>query len=222
MEHALLQLLLTSLSQNIKKRREINEMKQNILKSLMGFAMLLLATQAQALLITPSTTSLVPDGCGGDAACLAAASSTSASVIRTYIEDTYDVVELYKSESGAASGEGDDEGAFAGVYDTEFANSTTDPEDAWIEFVGDAGDEISCPDCYLLVKDGNHQPAWYLFDIGTWDGMEDIHLEDFWLGGGAISHIAIYGGEHNVPEPGILALLGLGLVGIFVSRRKVK
>lgn len=74
----------------------------------------------------------------------------------------------------------------------------------------------SCPNCYLLVKDGNQAPTWYLFDLGYWDGIENIILSDFWLGKGAISHVSIWG----VPEPGMVGLLAIGLLGMVVVRRK--
>lgn len=199
------------------------------IKLLMGFAMLLLGTQAQALLITPSTTSLVPGvACtsvtpDGATAC----ASNDANTIDEFIVDMYGVTALYKSDvpgekdASYPSENGIDGGAFAGSYDTVFANTITDPSTASITFnIG--SDSIDCPDCYLLVKDGNQNPAWYLFDIGTWNGEATIDLSGFWPYQGAISHVAIYGGEQTVPEPGILALLGLGLVGMVASRRKVK
>lgn len=194
-------------------------MKQNLIKLLMGFAFLMLGTQAQALLLTPSDADLWGD-------------ETSASEIVSIIEGLYGVTELYKSNvrdkndlDYGTDSSGIDEKAFAGSYDTVFTNSLTDPSDAWLTY--NAGtSSIACPDCYLLVKDGDHNPAWYLFDLttdtGTWNGTDDIHLEGFWPDGGAISHIAIFGREQSVPEPGILALLGLGLVGMIVSRRKAK
>ena len=195
-------------------------MKLNIFKLLIASTILLLSTQVQALLITPSTTSLVPGaGCGGDLVCEAATSSTSSSVIDAYIEDMYGVTELYKADqvNGASPAEA---GSFAGDYDTAFLATPDDPSGAMITFTGP--DSIDCPDCYLLVKDGNHNPAWYLFDIGSWDGMETIELADFWPYGGAISHVSIFGDAPSVPEPGVLALLGLGLVVMVASRKKVK
>lgn len=191
------------------------KMKNNIHKLLMGFAMLLLGTQAQALLITPYD-------CGTTYSCITGDNTDNAEIV-SFIEVMYGVTELYKSnvsENPADLGFGIDEKAFASEYDTVFANSTTDPQDAWISFVGSSS--IDCPDCYLLVKDGNHSPAWYLYDIGMWNGEDDIHLEGFWPYGGAISHIAIFGNSYNLPEPGILALLGLGLIVMVATRRKAK
>jgi hypothetical protein len=48
---------------------------------------------------------------------------------------------------------------------------------------------------YLLVKGGKQKPAWYLFDISSWDGMATISLSGFWPGKGSISHISIFNAQ---------------------------
>lgn len=74
---------------------------------------------------------------------------------------------------------------------------------------------------YLLVKDGRHAPAWYLFDLqnlnpgGAWNGTDPLVLSGFWPGPGAISNVRVYG----APEPTSLLLIGLGLVGVAGLRR---
>ncbi len=125
--------------------------------------------------------------------------------------DTSDLSLLYKAEAG-----GSDEGPFANDYMTLFSG---DPNDALITW-GLLGDSITCPECYLVVKDGSPQPK-YLFDLGSWDGMESLSLEGFYPGNGAISHVAIFGNPTvQVPEPGTLALLGLGLIGLTLTQKK--
>lgn len=111
---------------------------------------------------------------------------------------------------------GGEEGSFAAFYETSYFTDANDPEGATIEFGGDPGDEITCPECFLLVKGGRaHDPIWYAFDIGGWNGTDDIVLEDFWPAQGAISHVQIAGMETpSVPEPTMLLLFATCLIGL--------
>lgn len=117
-------------------------------------------------------------------------------------------------------GQASDSGLFATSYDTVFSNTAADPSDALISFVG--GSAIACPACYLAIKDGNHQPSYYFYDLAAWDGMESLVLEDFWPQGGAISHVSIWGAStprQDVPEPATIALVGLALLAAGAARR---
>ncbi len=124
-------------------------------------------------------------------------------------------------------------GTYAGSYSTAFYNPPDDPSDATITWEGGTAPNI--PDgnpLYLVVKDGNNVPYWYIFDLrsldldgnGTfeysWDGKDAIQLEAFWPDNGAISHIDIYGVA--VPDSGLTAaMLGLGVLGVgYMARRK--
>jgi hypothetical protein len=181
-----------------------------LIKLLVALVLTLTGLEVQALAITPSDC----DDFGGTIAC-DTGYNTSASRINTYIETTYGVTSLYKSDVGSG-----DSKAFAGSYNTTFSGTATDPMNALIEYVG--GQSITCPACYLLVKGGKHTPAWFLYDIGSWNGTDSVSLTDFWPQKGAISHVAIYGdsGKNTVPAPGPLVLLTIGLVGLGVRQWK--
>lgn len=134
---------------------------------------------------------------------------------------------VYKQDQG-----GSESGNGMGYYTTAFTyESFGDASGATITYDGPLN--ISCPSCFLIVKDGNHTPAQYIFNISTWNGTDTITLPGFWVGQGAISNIAIWNNANSsvgggggvgslVPEADTYAMLlaGLGLVG-FAARRKL-
>lgn len=154
--------------------------------------------QAQALLLTPGDA----DGSGyGPSNCEPECVET--------VFGTDDLQLLYKADVGESVLES---GPFSPYYQTGFSSSSGDGvTGATITNVGDAW--ITCGECYLAVKDGNHNPGYYFFDLSGWDGQEVISLSGFWVGNGAISHVSIWGDQNiSVPEPGTLSLLGAGLL----------
>lgn len=132
------------------------------------------------------------------------------------------LTQLYKKEVDS----GVEEGPYASYYDTTFYNSPTEPEEAEIKWVGSGTDPfISSDPLYLLVKDGNNDPIWYIFDLFTnrWDGKDTIYLDNFWPNNGGISHVTIFGNPTPVPEPATMVLFGTGLIGLAgIGRRKLK
>ncbi len=129
--------------------------------------------------------------------------------------------ELYKQDVGGA-----ESGSFAGSYTTSFFNDPDDPEDATITWV--VGEpKFNSVELFLLVKDGNQDPAQYLFNVSEWDRMTTLMLDDFWPDQGAISHIAFYGGEGPdtqdvVPEATSLVVWGVlaAVCGVGARRRR--
>jgi hypothetical protein len=158
--------------------------------------------QAHALPITPSTDTLLT----GDQTSQAQINAAIAGYLGSSVE-------LYKQNVG-----GSEEGVLAGSYVTTFSNTLSDPSDALIDYVGGA---YVGPTAFLLVKDGNQNPAWYLFNLTAlaWNGTEDLVLSGFWPARGAISHVTLYGTQ-AVPEPATMLLLGVGLIGLAGYSRK--
>jgi hypothetical protein len=115
---------------------------------------------------------------------------------------------LYKSEFG-----GGEDGSLQSSYNTTFSSPggmDDGPSAFTVSYV--SGSFASCPTCIFVVKDGNHNPAQYLFNLGNWNGQEQINGSGFWLnGGGAISNVAVWGTGSSVPVPGTSLLFGVGM-----------
>jgi hypothetical protein len=182
-------------------------------------ALVLTAVPAQALVITPSSGVLNTTRWEGPAG------QTGQSAIDAFIAGILGLsVELYKSDVRESDGGSIESGLLTGSYDTTFSplpppGENADPTGATIVYTG--GLAVG-PTAYLLVKDGNAAPPWYLFNLTAlgWNGTATLELQSFWPQQGAISHVTLYGSTASVPEPGLLALMGLGLTGIGFSLRR--
>lgn len=136
--------------------------------------------------------------------------------------DTY-IDSLYPGLTGTEIGKVDlapyaESGVLTGLYKYSVPVGGDAGSDADIEYMGDGTTFAKAT--HLLVKDGNADPIWYLYDLSSWDGMETIELRDFWPDGGGISHITLYGTV--VPEAGSLLVWGtLALTGLCLCRRKL-
>jgi hypothetical protein len=135
--------------------------------------------------------------------------------IETLVGTSTQLTRVYKQDQG-----GPEEGAFASSYTTEFFNTPTDPSGATISYNGAPAPAITCPECYLVIKDGNANPSSYVFALGNWDGTGVITMADFWPDNGAISHVEIVASE--VPLPAAVWLFGSGLVALAGIKRRRK
>ena len=201
---------------------------KNTIKILIGLALAVVGSQAQAYAITDATFDITPTTIDGtpcdttapDITCWQSdvKSALNATDVATIVGYSGILEQYYKMDVEPL----EESGEFANHYKTTFDVNSTDLSDALIGWLG--GSSIACPECYLVVKGGGGTPSQYLFDIGNWNGTDDIFLSGFWGPDlqGSISHIAIYGKAGQVPEPGMVALLSIGLIGMVVARLRMK
>ncbi len=173
---------------------------------LLVLASLLVSFQAQALMLGPGD---------ADASTTDNSNLNTLSEINTAFGTSYsDLMLLWKGETDKGSA-----GQDGSLEDSYLWNADSPANGGTIDYVG-GEPAASCPTCLLIVKDGNSEIAQYLFDLGNWDGTEQIMLSGFWPDKrDAISNVAIWGGMAQIPEPGALMLLSLGLLGLFFGRK---
>jgi hypothetical protein len=170
---------------------------------------------------------LTPDSCSADANCWivpkpaqGGVPNPDADFVENLVGTTTQLTSVYKQDfNGSTTGSPDDEsGSFANSYSTTFT-AISDPTGATITY--GSGTAITCPECYLVIKDGNNDPSSYVFALGNWDGTSTITMTGFWDGvGGSISHVEIMASE--VPLPAAVWLFGSGLVALAGIKRRRK
>jgi hypothetical protein len=178
--------------------------------SAVGVASLLLSAQASALMLGPGDAIATSDENDNIGSLEELNMAFFGSETSQYLSDL-DL--LFKGDGGV-------DGLISYAYSWSPNDVGEDgPTGGTIDWLG--GDKADCPECYLIVKDGNNSPSQYLLSLNDWDGMEQIVLSGFWEGTqGAISNVAIWGGAVSVPEPGMLSLLGAGLLAAGLGRRR--
>ncbi|NNF17730.1 MAG: VPLPA-CTERM sorting domain-containing protein, partial [Gammaproteobacteria bacterium] len=160
---------------------------------------------------TASALVIDPAQCGITLSCDSGPENSNSAILAA-IEALYPgIEEVYKQNVG-----GGESGSFSGDYSAAFFNTPTDPEDSLITW--DGPNTIDCTSCYVLAKDGDQDPGWYLIDISGWDGQEDLDLQNFWPAMGAISHVSIF--VQPIPIPAAVWLFGTGLLGLVGMARR--
>jgi hypothetical protein len=173
---------------------------------LLAMAWLLISFQAQALMLEPDDASAYTSD---------NSNQTTLSEINSAFGTAYsDMMLLWKGETDSAPA-----GQDGSLMDSYLWNVADPANGGTIDhIVGEAA--ADCPTCFLIVKDGKSEIAQYLFDLGSWDGIEQIVLRGFWPSKeDAISNVALWGGMSEVHEPSAMLLLSLGLFGLAYSRK---
>lgn len=176
---------------------------KSVIAALIGLVALCGSVGASALVIDPAQ-------CGVTLSCDTGNQNSNSAIVAAVQALYPGIVEVYKQDVG-----GGESGASSGDYTTSFFNSALDPSEALVQWDGPG--IIDCNDCWLLVKDGNQQPSWYLINLTGWDGQEDLELENFWPANGAISHVSIF--VRPIPIPAGVWLFASALIGLTGLRR---
>ena len=116
-------------------------------------------------------------------------------------------------------------GFYRDSYTTLFGESSANPGGALLTYVG--GNAMPCAFCFLIISSrqrgpsGDALPVLSFAGIAEWSGLDSLNVRGVGPRWGP-SYFAIWGHDPTqtaIPEPGTLALIGVGLVGVVVRKR---
>ncbi len=113
---------------------------------------------------------------------------------------------------------------YVGIGDGTFVQSTKTQTKTTGTFSIDANLWNSWNDILIGFKfgTGNNPDEWFVYDLKDLVSSGSWTFWNVFRHGGGLSHIQLYGSGSptQVPEPGTLALLGAGLLGLGLLRRR--
>ena len=140
-------------------------------------------------------------------------------------EDFFNNMQVFNDGAtiwGATGAFGHNEWMDLGKHDQgstyDFINVTNgNPNGSWIVDLALSGTFL------IAVKQSNELGLWYFEDLDNVTGGDLFINNIFGSGfdGDAWSHVAIYQTSSSVPEPSVVALLSVGLLGLVFARRRI-
>jgi hypothetical protein len=67
---------------------------------------------------------------------------------------------------------------------------------------------------------GNQPDEWFIFDLVSGVTSGDWNFVNVFGKGGGLSHVELYNKSTSVPEPSLIGLLAMGLLGLAIARRR--